>query len=69
MATFLHLSDTHLGYKEYMMDERENDFYESFNEAIDIGLNEHVDFLSIPVIFLTHGRHQTGHLMNLKRQH
>ncbi|KJE49634.1 MULTISPECIES: exonuclease SbcCD subunit D [Acidiplasma] len=44
MATFLHLSDTHLGYKEYMMDERENDFYESFNEAIDIGLNEHVDF-------------------------
>lgn len=41
---FLHLSDTHLGYKEYMMDLRENDFYESFNEAIDTGLNENVDF-------------------------
>ncbi len=44
MARFLHLSDTHLGYKEYMMDLRENDFYESFNEAIDIGLEENVDF-------------------------
>jgi exonuclease SbcD len=44
MARFLHLSDTHLGYKEYMMDIREEDFYESFNEAIDIGLEENVDF-------------------------
>ncbi len=44
MATFLHLSDTHLGYKEYMMDLREEDFYESFNEAIDIGIEENVDF-------------------------
>ena len=41
---FLHLSDTHLGYREYMMELRENDFYESFNEAIDIGLDANVDF-------------------------
>lgn len=44
MARFLHLSDTHLGYKQYMMDLREEDFYESFNEAIDTGLQENVDF-------------------------
>ncbi|SMD31585.1 metallophosphoesterase family protein [Picrophilus oshimae] len=44
MVRFIHFSDTHLGYKQYMMDERENDFYEAFNEAIDIGINEHVDF-------------------------
>ncbi|WP_337859858.1 exonuclease SbcCD subunit D [Ferroplasma sp.] len=44
MARFLHLSDTHLGYKQYMMDLREEDFYESFNEAIDLGLEENVDF-------------------------
>ncbi|ARD85412.1 DNA repair protein [Ferroplasma acidiphilum] len=44
MARFLHLSDTHLGYRQYMMDLREEDFYESFNEAIDFGLEENVDF-------------------------
>ena len=27
-----------------MMDLREEDFYESFNEAIDFGLEENVDF-------------------------
>jgi DNA repair exonuclease SbcCD nuclease subunit len=44
MARFLHFSDTHLGYRQYMMDLREEDFYESFNEAIDLGLEENVDF-------------------------
>ncbi|EQD66137.1 DNA repair protein [mine drainage metagenome] len=41
----MHFSDTHLGNREYMMDAREDDFYESFNEAIDIAIEERVDFI------------------------
>lgn len=44
MVKFLHFSDTHLGNRQYMMDEREQDFYDAFNEAIELGLSEHVDF-------------------------
>ena len=40
-----HLSDTHLGYRQYNLDERENDFYEAFNEAIDRALEERADIL------------------------
>ena len=45
MPRFMHFSDTHLGNREYMMDLREEDFYEAFNEAIDIALEERVDFI------------------------
>lgn len=45
MPRFMHFSDTHLGNREYMMDAREDDFYESFNEAIDIAIDERVDFI------------------------
>jgi DNA repair exonuclease SbcCD nuclease subunit len=41
----MHFSDTHLGNREYMMDLREEDFYEAFNEAVDIALEERVDFI------------------------
>jgi len=37
-----HISDTHLGYRQYNMDEREIDFYEAFEEAVDTILREHV---------------------------
>jgi len=40
-----HISDTHLGYRQYNLDERENDFYEAFNEAIDKVIEERVDVL------------------------
>lgn len=40
-----HISDTHLGYRQYNLDERENDFYDAFNEAIDKALEERVDLL------------------------
>ena len=45
MPRFMHFSDTHLGNREYMMDLREDDFYEAFNEAVDIALEERVDFI------------------------
>ncbi|MGQ4833071.1 MAG: metallophosphoesterase [Candidatus Asgardarchaeia archaeon] len=45
MVQFAHIADTHLGYRQFNNDEREHDFYESFNEAIDIIIKEHVDFV------------------------
>jgi len=38
-----HISDTHLGASPYSLQDREKDFYESFNEAVDVMIKEHVD--------------------------
>ncbi|NJE11883.1 exonuclease SbcCD subunit D [Thermococcus sp. LS2] len=38
-----HISDTHLGYRQYNLDERENDIYDAFNEAVDLMIEERVD--------------------------
>jgi len=38
-----HLSDSHLGYRQYGLIERERDLYLCFEEAIDRALEEHVD--------------------------
>jgi len=40
-----HISDTHLGYKQYNLYEREDDFYDSLNQAIDKALEERVDVI------------------------
>ena len=45
MVKFAHISDTHLGYRQYNLEDREFDFYESFNETIDKILEERVDFV------------------------
>ncbi len=42
---FSHIADTHLGLTQYGADERENDVYDSFNHAIDISIQEQVDFV------------------------
>ena len=42
---FLQISDTHLGYHQYGLPEREADFYDVFEEAIDIAINNKVDFI------------------------
>ena len=42
---FSHISDTHLGLVQYNSQERENDIYEVFNQAIDISIKDHVDFI------------------------
>ncbi len=39
----LHLTDTHLGYRQYGLIEREKDIYEAFREAIEIAARERVD--------------------------
>ncbi len=42
---FAHLSDTHLGYRQYGLGEREKDFYEVFEKIIDKIIEEDVDFV------------------------
>lgn len=45
MVRFAHISDTHLGKKQYDLVEREQDFYNSFEELIDKIIEERVDFV------------------------
>ncbi len=42
---FSHISDLHLGLIQYGSEDRENDIYSSFNQAIDISIKDHVDFV------------------------
>ncbi len=42
---FSHISDTHLGLVQYGSEERENDVYDAFNQAIDTSIKDHVDFV------------------------
>ena len=42
---FSHIADTHLGLVQYGSNEREEDVYDAFNQAIDIAIQDHVDFL------------------------
>ena len=42
---FSHISDTHLGLIQYGLEEREQDIYDSFNQAVDISIQDKVDFV------------------------
>lgn len=42
---FAHLADTHLGYRQYNLDEREEDFYAAFDEAVDKIIREGCEFV------------------------
>ena len=42
---FAHLADTHLGYRQFGLIEREKDFYEVFGKVIDKIIEEDVDFV------------------------
>ena len=42
---FSHISDTHLGLVQYGSNEREQDVYDAFNQAIDISIKDKVDFV------------------------
>ncbi len=39
----IHVSDTHLGYRQFNLNEREKDIYEAFNEVIDTAVKDRVD--------------------------
>ena len=42
---FSHISDTHLGLIQYGSEERAQDVYDSFNQAIDTSIKDHVNFV------------------------
>jgi DNA repair exonuclease SbcCD nuclease subunit len=42
---FLHISDTHLGYQQYNIKDRERDYFDVFQEAIDKAIEKNVDFI------------------------
>jgi DNA repair exonuclease SbcCD nuclease subunit len=42
---FSHISDTHLGFVQYHSEEREEDIYLAFNQAVDTSIKDHVDFV------------------------
>ncbi|MFQ6025658.1 MAG: exonuclease SbcCD subunit D [Nitrosopumilaceae archaeon] len=42
---FSHISDIHLGLVQFGSEERENDIYISFDQAIDVSIKDHVDFV------------------------
>jgi len=42
---FAHLADTHLGRRQFNLDEREEDFYRAFHRIIDKIIEERVDFV------------------------
>ncbi|MBE3559741.1 MAG: exonuclease SbcCD subunit D [Ktedonobacteraceae bacterium] len=46
-ASFIHLADTHLGYEQYGVRERFNDFSRTFWTIVDEAINRHVDFVVI----------------------
>lgn len=43
MAQILHTSDTHLGYRQYHLDERRQDFADAFTEVISAAIDNEVD--------------------------
>src|SRR3989441_6179998 len=45
LMIFSHISDTHLGFVQYHSEEREEDVYSAFNQAIDTSISDHVDFV------------------------
>ncbi|MGI0087520.1 MAG: metallophosphoesterase family protein [Nitrosotalea sp.] len=42
---FSHISDIHLGFVQYHSEEREEDIYSAFNQAVDTSINDHVSFV------------------------
>ncbi|MDL0138757.1 metallophosphoesterase, partial [Halobacterium salinarum] len=43
MVRLLHTSDTHLGYRQYHLDERRQDFADAFAEVVSAGIQHDVD--------------------------
>src|SRR5438132_13066893 len=46
-ASFIHLADTHLGYEQYGVRERFNDFSRAFWDIMDDAIERKVDFVVI----------------------
>lgn len=53
-TTILHVSDTHLGNRQYRSRQRCDDFANAFDQAVDIALGEHSDYDNDPVDAVIH---------------
>lgn len=53
-TTILHVSDTHLGYRQYRSRQRRDDFVAAFDQAVDIALGEHPEYDTDPVDAVIH---------------
>ncbi len=42
---FVHITDTHLGYHQYGLEERARDFFDVFEEAVEFAIGKKVDFV------------------------
>ena len=42
---FAHIADTHLGYRQFNLEEREKDFYDAFHESVDRMIAEGVELV------------------------
>lgn len=64
---FAHLSDTHLGHRQYGIFEREQDFYELFEKTIDKIIELDVDFVINSGDLFDYSRPSTDALLSFQR--
>lgn len=67
MVRFAHISDTHLGFRQYNLEDREEDFYESFREAVDSIIEERVDFVIHTGDLFEHNRPKIKAILEAQR--
>lgn len=64
---FAHLSDTHLGHRQYGIFEREQDFYELFDKTIDKIIELNVDFVINSGDLFDYSRPSTDALLSFQK--
>lgn len=64
---FAHMSDSHLGNKQYNLDQREQDFYDAFHQVIDKIIEERVDFVIHSGDLFEHSRPPIRALIEAKK--
>jgi exonuclease SbcD len=64
---FIHMADTHLGYRQYGLSERENDFFEVFEDIIEETVKERPDFVVHSGDFFEYSRPPTKALLTAQK--
>jgi DNA repair exonuclease SbcCD nuclease subunit len=63
-----HISDTHLGYSQFNLHEREEDVYEVFEEAVDKSISEHAEIVIVAGDVFHTPRPNGSSIINLANQ-
>ena len=64
---FIHMADTHLGYRQYGLSEREDDFLEVFDDIIEQTVKERPDFVIHSGDLFEYSRPPTKALLNAQK--